>query len=67
MGGSRKELLTTPGVLELGKTLKLHREGLGMVGRNHCVGLSEKQGSQSNRHSHSPPQKTLSGEAEASL
>lgn len=37
------------------------------MGRNHCAGLSEKQGSQSNRHSRSPPEKTLSGEAEASL
>lgn len=38
-----------------------------MVGRNHFAGLSQKQGSQSNRHSRSPPQKTLSGEAPASL
>lgn len=38
-----------------------------MVGRNHFAGLSQKQGSQSNRRSRSPPQKNPLWEAQASL
>lgn len=45
---------------------KSPREELGMVGRNHPASLSQKQGSQANCHSCSPPLSTLFREAQAS-